>query len=78
MDFSTHMLLARDRRHEKILGYDYPLGLRNWRAAKLFEIEEAVDQADFEAICGVNYDPWDDYSYWEMKEDTIPWKGNGD
>lgn len=27
---------------------------------------------------GVNYDDWDDFNYWEEKELTIPWKGNGD
>jgi len=78
MDMITHMLLVRDRQDDKTLGYDYPLSFQNWRTTRLYEIEDAVEQADWEAIGCVNYNPWDDFNYWEMKEDTIPWKGGGD
>jgi len=78
MDFMTHMLLLRDKREETILGYDYSYHLRNWRRSRLLDIEDLIVQADMAAIAGINYDWWEDYNYWEMKKDTIPWKGNGD
>ena len=38
------------------------------------KIDAEIDRID---APGANYDDWEDFDFWEMKEGCIPWVGGG-